>query len=73
MTEMKRTTVSFPDEIVEEIERLKSTTEYGKCTYSEIIRKLVLRGLSVEDDEGERNCVNTKFFPDMTLEELFQR
>lgn len=56
MTEMKRTTVSFPDEIVEEIERLKSTPEYGECTYSEIIRKLVLRGLSVEDDEGKETA-----------------
>lgn len=53
MTDMKRTTVSFPDEIVDELERLKRTPEYEKCTYSEIIRRLVLRGLSI-DEKTER-------------------
>lgn len=53
MTEMKRATVSFPDEIVEEIEKLKETPEYRQCTYSEIIRRLVLRGLSAEDEGKE--------------------
>lgn len=45
MTDMKRTTVSFPDNIVSELERLKQTDEFKKCTYSEIIRRLVERGV----------------------------
>lgn len=48
MTDMKRTTVSFPDEIVSELERLKRTDEFQNCTYSEIIRRLVIRGLNIE-------------------------
>lgn len=50
MTEMKRTTVSFPDAIVNELKRLKNMPEYKSCTYSEIIRRLVLRGLSLEEN-----------------------
>lgn len=45
MTNMKRTTVSLPDKIVEELDRLKKTDEFANCTYSEIIRRLMLRGL----------------------------
>ena len=49
MTDMKRTTVSFPDEIVMELEKLKKSSGYEKCTYSEIIRRLVIRGLEAEE------------------------
>lgn len=49
MTNMKRTTVSFPDEIVLALEELKNTPEFRDCTYSEIIRRLVVRGLEKAD------------------------
>jgi metal-responsive CopG/Arc/MetJ family transcriptional regulator len=49
MTDMKRTTVSFPDEIVMELEKLKKSSGYEKCTYSEIIRRLVIRGLEADE------------------------
>ena len=45
MTNMKRTTVSFPDEIVDALVSLKKTDEFKGCTDSEIIRRLVIRGL----------------------------
>ena len=45
MTDMKRTTVSFPDEIVSSLENLKHSQEFEGCTYSEIIRRLVVVGL----------------------------
>lgn len=48
MTDMKRTTVSFPDEIVFALEELKQSEEYAGCTYSEIIRRLVVKGLENE-------------------------
>lgn len=54
MTDMKRTTVSFPDEIVIAMDRLKQTEEYSNCTYSEIIRRLVVRGLEQESQNSEK-------------------
>ena len=45
MTNMKRTTVSFPDEIVLALSRLKESEEFKGCTDSEIIRRLVIRGI----------------------------
>lgn len=48
MTDMKRTTVSFPDEIVVALEELKQSEKYAGCTYSEIIRRLVVQGLKDE-------------------------
>ena len=45
MTDMKRTTVSFPDDIVFKLNKLKESEEFRGCTYSEIIRRLVIRGL----------------------------
>ena len=45
MTDMKRITVSFPDNIVRELERLKKTKKYATAPYSMIIRDLVQRGL----------------------------
>lgn len=49
MTDMKRITVSFPDGIDEKICELKKTEEFSRCSYSEIIRRLVLMAL----DKGE--------------------
>ena len=45
VTDMKRITVSFPDNIVRELERLKKTKKYATAPYSMIIRDLVQRGL----------------------------
>lgn len=45
MTDMKRITVSLTDEIVAAIEELKEAERFKGCTYSEIIRILVQRGL----------------------------
>lgn len=45
MTDMKRISVSLPDELVGAISRLKATEKYRKCTYSEIIRQLMCAGL----------------------------
>ena len=53
MTDMKRTTVSFPDDIVFKLNKLKETKEFHNCSYSEIIRNLVLRGLDkLAETEG---------------------
>ena len=51
MTNMKRTSVSLTDELVEGIARLKLKEEFKGCSESEIIRRLLSRGLE-KDDEG---------------------
>lgn len=45
MTDMKRTTVSLPDDVVEAIGKLRSTEKFKRCTYSEIIRQCIREGL----------------------------
>lgn len=51
MTDMKRATVSFPDDIVDAIEALRKTEEHERDSYSEIVRFLVTRGLEKLADE----------------------
>lgn len=49
MTDMKRITVSFDDDIDKRILELRKRDDYVKCSYSEIVRKLVRLGLAVEN------------------------
>ena len=51
MTKMKRTSVSLSDSGVAKIEQWRRMPEYANCTYSEIIRRLVVRGLEVQEKE----------------------
>lgn len=45
MTDMKRTTISLPDDLVEALEQLRNSEEFQKVSYSELIRVLIQRGL----------------------------
>lgn len=46
MTNMKRTTVSFPAELTERIFALRRDDRYVRYSYSELIRQLVEKGLA---------------------------
>lgn len=46
MTDMKRTTVSLPDELVKALDELRGTEEFRNVPYSEMLRTLIQRGLS---------------------------
>lgn len=48
MTDMKRITVSLPDDLAEAIERLKSLDDFKGKPVSEILRTLIKRGLELE-------------------------
>ncbi len=48
MTEMKRITVAFDDDIDKGIFELRKKDDYVKCSYSEIVRRLVRIGLQAE-------------------------
>ena len=45
MTDMKRTTISLTDELVEALDKLKQTDEFKNASYSELIRVMIQRGL----------------------------
>lgn len=49
MTDMKRITVSFDDDVDRKILELRKHDDYVKCSYSEIVRKLVKLGLAAEN------------------------
>ena len=47
MTDMRRVTVSIPDEIDKRILAMRSIPGFERCTYSEIARRLFDAGLEV--------------------------
>lgn len=51
MTDMKRTTISFPPELTERIFALRKDDRFTRCSYSELIRQLTEKGLSMLDAE----------------------
>ncbi|MCI9222633.1 MAG: hypothetical protein HFF22_04595 [Oscillospiraceae bacterium] len=48
---MKRTTVSLPDELTQRIFALRKDDRFVHCSYSELIRQLTEKGLSMLDAE----------------------
>ena len=46
VTEMRRVTISIPEEIDKAVLEMKKTDEFVRDSYSEIIRKLLLAGLA---------------------------
>lgn len=46
MTDMKRLSVSLPDEMVELLDELKSSEEYRDKPYSELLRSMIQIGLA---------------------------
>ena len=51
MTDMRRVTISLPDEIDRRILELKKDDRYIRLSYAEVVRKLLERGL--ETDRGD--------------------
>lgn len=45
MTEMKRITIALDDDLDRGIYELRKQDEYTRCSYSEIVRRLVRLGL----------------------------
>lgn len=51
MTDMRRTTVSFPEELTKRIFALRKDDRFTRCSYSELIRLLTEKGLAILDEE----------------------
>ena len=45
VTNMKRVTVSLPDDVDKRLMKLKQTKKFAKSSYSEVIRQVLQRGL----------------------------
>jgi len=52
MTDMKRVTVSMPEELDNRIIELKKEDRYARASYSEIVRQLLLAALAEEKKEA---------------------
>lgn len=50
MTEMRRVTISLPDEIDKKVLKLRQDERFTRCTYSEVVRRALARGLEELDD-----------------------
>lgn len=51
LPDMRRTTVSFPEELTARIFALRKDERYIRCSYSELIRQLAEKGLSMVEAE----------------------
>lgn len=53
MTDMRRVTISLPDELDARILALRKDSRFARCTYAEIVRRLLELGLSSDALECE--------------------
>ena len=52
MTDMKRLSVSLPDDIDNALLELRKSDEYVRCSYAELIRIVLKRGLGIEEKDA---------------------
>ena len=50
MTEMRRVTISIPEDMDKRILNLRKREEFARCSYSEIIRRMVELGMGGESN-----------------------
>ena len=53
MTDMRRVTISMPDALDKQILSLRADERFAKCTYAEIVRRVLEIGLSSTDEASE--------------------
>lgn len=51
MTEMRRVTISLPDEMDKKILELRKDDRFIRCSYAEIVRQIVERGIDMVNAE----------------------
>jgi len=52
---MRRVTISLPDELDKQILELKKDDRFVRCSYSEIVRKMLSRGFDLFEAEKPQN------------------
>lgn len=53
MSDMTRKSVSLPAEVEEQVIKLRRRDEFCRCSYSEIVRRLITEGLRVVEAERD--------------------
>ncbi len=53
MTNMRRTTISFPDELTERIFAMRKDGRFIRCSFSDLIRQLTEKGLELMENKNE--------------------
>ena len=53
MTEMRRVTITIPDEVDGKVLQLRKDDRFVRCSYSEIVRQMLDLGLKVYEKEKE--------------------
>ena len=54
MTDMRRVTISLPDELDKRVLALKKDDRFIRCSYSEIVRQMLDHGFAVLEAEQSR-------------------
>lgn len=57
MTDMRRVTISLPDEIDKAILSLRKDDKFARCSYAELVRILLERGLASKTAEHNRKNI----------------
>ena len=57
MTDMRRVTVSLPDDLDRRILEMKKSNQFVRCSYSEIVRRFLDKGLEAFEAETRKNEV----------------
>lgn len=52
MTNMRRVTISLPDDLDRRILELRKDERFIRCSYSDIVRQMLEHGLSVTQEGG---------------------
>jgi len=55
MTDMRRVTIALPDEIDRKILELRKNDNYIRCSYSEIVRMVLERGIDLLGCTAQQN------------------
>ena len=54
MTELKRITISIPDDMDKKILELKKSDRFVRSSYSEVVRNVLIAGLKAADEKQTR-------------------
>lgn len=57
MTDMRRVTISLPDELDKKILELKRNDRFVRCSYSEIVRQLMEHGYQMFEAERAQDSI----------------
>lgn len=59
MTDMRRVTIAFPDDMDERILELRKDDRFVRCSYSEIVRQILERGFQAFETERAQSGIQS--------------